>query len=1024
MLYEKNKGDTFSEELFRNPTAEYRGTPFWAWNCVLDKDELVWQIDRLKEMGFGGFHMHSRCGMGTEYLSEEFMSMVRACTDKAEKENMLAWLYDEDRWPSGAAGGYVTKNPTHRAKRILFTAKQVPSVDKEEGIRTGKPYFLAAFDIELSEDGRLVSYRRIGESDEAANKWYVYVDTMPTSGWYNGAAYIDALSEQAVDEFIRVTYDAYERAVGDRFGSVVPAMFTDEPQFPRKDAPAFGTDKSDTRLPWTTDLADTYRAAYGEDIVDFLPELRWDRADGTVSLARYRYHDHVCERFAAAFGDRCGKWCDEHGILFTGHLNAEATLESQTRFLGEAMRNYRGFGLPGIDMLCNHLEFSTAKQAQSAVHQFGREGMLSELYGVTGWTFDFRGHKFQGDWQAALGVTVRVPHLSWVSMKGSAKRDYPASIHYQSPWYKEYKMIEDHFARVNTVMTRGKPLVRIGVIHPIESYWLHFGPNDATNAVCTEMEQNFTNIINRLLFHSMDFDFISEGLLPSQYEAKDDKSLHVGVMAYDAVIVPNLETMRGTTLKILTEFKNKGGKLIFVGDCPKYVDAVASDGVRALYEDSLRFGSASMSLLDALEDQREVRVVGSDGKYPGDFVYQLRVEGEKRYFFLAHAEKEPVPDVPRTARKLVLTFKGMWKPLLLDTLTGKSHEIPYECTNGQTVLSRHVNMSDSLLLVLTPADGESRIDAAPWKERTGQMLDVKTEVSYRREEDNVLLLDMAEWSKDGEKFEPTEEILRIDMALRAIYGYPLADGRDKQPWVITPEPITEFPTLRFTFDSEIETPVRLAYEEACEVTFNGARVEVVKDGYYVDKSIHTMPLGSLKKGQNELVIRVPFGKRLSIEDFYLLGDFDVKVEGCRKTVLAPSRTISFGDVTSKGLPFYGGNLIYETEWETPACSAELRVSRYRGALMRIFVDGEDKGAMAFAPYTKGLKLSKGKHRIEIKLYGNRANTFDCLHNCDEGESYRGPMAWYTKNNRFSYDYNLNKFGILNSPVLTVYTEEK
>jgi hypothetical protein len=275
-------------------------------------------------------------------------------------------------------------------------------------------------------------------------------------------------------------------------------------------------------------------------------------------------------------------------------------------------------------------------------------------------------------------------------------------------------------------------------------------------------------------------------------------------------------------------------------------------------------------------------------------------------------------------------------------------------------------MSDSLLLMLTPsAEGGIREPSAG--ARNGQKIDIKTQVTYRREEDNVLLLDMAEWSEDGEVFEPAEELLRIDVALRSVYGYPLADGRDKQPWTIAPEPITKFPTLRFTIDSEIETPVRLAYEEACRVTFNGESVDVRKDGYYVDKSIHTMPLGKLKKGQNELVIRVPFGKRLSIENFYLLGDFDVRVDGCRKTVLAPSREISFGDVTSQGLPFYGGNLTYETEWETPECEAELRVSRYRGALMRIFVDGEDKGALMFAPYTKGLKLSKGKHRIEIKL---------------------------------------------------------
>ena len=93
--------------------------------------------------------------------------------------------------------------------------------------------------------------------------------------------------------------------------------------------------------------------------------------------------------------------------------------------------------------------------------------MTSELYGVTNWDFDFRGHKLQGDWQAALGVTVRVPHLTWTSMAGEAKRDYPASISYQSPWYKEYPLVENYFARVNTALTRGVPHVKLAVIHPV-----------------------------------------------------------------------------------------------------------------------------------------------------------------------------------------------------------------------------------------------------------------------------------------------------------------------------------------------------------------------------------------------------------------------------------------------------------------------------------------------------------------------------------------------------------------------------
>lgn len=81
----------------------------------------------------------------------------------------------------------------------------------------------------------------------------------------------------------------------------------------------------------------------------------------------------------------------------------EWTLHSQTMAVGEAMRPMMNFGIPGIDMLCDRRELSTAKQAQSVARQMGRRGVMSEIYGVTGWTFDFRNPKLAGDWQAALG---------------------------------------------------------------------------------------------------------------------------------------------------------------------------------------------------------------------------------------------------------------------------------------------------------------------------------------------------------------------------------------------------------------------------------------------------------------------------------------------------------------------------------------------------------------------------------------------------------------------------------------------
>ena len=110
MLYKKNSAPELTNELFRNPTSEFRGTPFWALNSYLTKEELCRQIDIFKEMGLGGFHLHVRTGLENEYLSEEYMNLIKDTVDKAKREEMLAWLYDEDRWPSGAAGGLVTKD--------------------------------------------------------------------------------------------------------------------------------------------------------------------------------------------------------------------------------------------------------------------------------------------------------------------------------------------------------------------------------------------------------------------------------------------------------------------------------------------------------------------------------------------------------------------------------------------------------------------------------------------------------------------------------------------------------------------------------------------------------------------------------------------------------------------------------------------------------------------------------------------------------------------------------------------------
>lgn len=1022
MYYKHNNTETLDMDLFKSPTSEYRGAPFWAWNCKLERDELLHQIDCLKQMGFGGFNMHARSGLGTKYLGNEFMGLVADCARYAEQQNMLAWLYDEDRYPSGAAGGYVTRKIKNRQKYILFTTTDRESVSKEEYLKTGIPHLIACFDIVLNDNKTLESYKKIDRNENPRGvKWYVFECMSEESGWHNNQTYVDMMDANAIREFIETTHESYKKSVSDKFGNAVPAIFTDEPQIKIKGQKKFSDDLSDVILPWTYDFADTFSESRGYDITERLPEIVWELPDRKPSAARYHYHDHVCERFARAFSDQCGEWCEQNGLYLSGHVMAEENLHSQTSALGEAMRLYRSFAIPGIDILCDNIELATAKQAQSAAHQYGREGMLSELYGVTGWDFDFRGHKFQGDWQAALGVTVRAPHLSWVTMKGCAKRDYPASINYQSPWYKEYPYIEDHFARLNTVLTRGKPIVKIGVIHPIESFWLSFGPRDLTSAECDEAEEKFSALINCLLFGMLDFDFISESLMPSLYEKTYNASLKLGVMSYDAVIVPNLKTIRRSTLDILDKFRENGGKVIFVGSCPDCVDAVTDGGARALFEKSVFIPTASASLLDELNEERFVSVYGSDGKMTNDLIHTLRDDNGVKHLFIAHAKKDVNPDIIKPQR-IKIVVKGMYTPELLDTMSGDIKDIEYKTDGMETVIYHTLYNSDSLLMRLTNASAPASFTPNNEKVNPIKVIDFKNSVEFERDEPNVAVLDIAEYSLDGKEYAPKEEILRIDKKIREKYNFPLADGEDIQPWAMEKEEITTFPYLRFTFESEFEAECMLCYEELTEAMLNGENVKVEKQGWYTDKQLFTMRLPKLKKGVNELIACVPIGKSVSIENFLLLGDFDVRVSGCNITIQKPRRKIAFGSIVGQGMPFYGGNITYKTTINLDNESdIIIRASRYRGALIRVIVDGIDQGEIAFAPYEKEVKnLSAGKHTIEFKLFGTRVNTFSALHNCNKSEKWKGPSYWYSRNDGWSYEYCLKETGILSSPVIEIF----
>lgn len=1002
---------------FRDPSSEFRGTPFWAWNTRMTPDNIGYTIDALKDMGMGGGYIHVRTGLENAYLSDEFFSLIRHAREQFRENGMHTCLYDEDRWPSGMAGGFVSAERRYRQRFLVFSSvapEDFPTSGSGhvEGVLfSGDRTLIGIYAIKLSE-GKITGCRMIDDPDKAHEgetvRW-AWCEVNDNRGL------IDTLSADAVDRFIELTHEAYLREVGDGFGKDIPTIFSDEPAFS-----TMGTltdpDSSDyITMPWTDRFDEEYSARYGESFLPHLPEIIYLEPSGRISPSAYRYHDLTCELFCLNYMDRIGSWCRGHGLKYTGHVFREDEMDCETYAVGEAMRCYRGFDIPGVDVLSDKRRITTVKQAQSAAHQKGSDRVTCELYGVTGWGFDFRGHKLSGDWQAALGITNRVHHLTWTSMRGNAKRDYPASIGPQAPWYKDYSCIETHFARINTLMTRGKCEVRVGVLHPIETYWLYWGPERQTSSLREDLNSRWKELTNTLLYGLIDFDFISEGLLKDAPDQPAEPEFRVGCAGYDVVVVPDCHTLRHSTYERLMKFAQSGGKLIFLERKPFLLDAAPSDAPQQLPGEVIPY--SSYSILTALQPYRTLDVLTPSGIRAGNLFSQLRSENGQRYLFLAHVRPPRNPDIPEKECYTV-SVKGTYSVSLMDTLSGKILPVPSRPEHGSTSWKAEGYAYDSWLYVLEPGSGPAAEKA---KDRTVRTeLKLPAEAEYELLEDNVLVLDTARVKVNALPFSDPLEMRRADPYVRKTIGMEPMRG---QPWMHPETEAKDEVTLEYTFEADGEYEFTLACEcpERIRAFINGEEITCSVTGFYTDLDIKRLGKGRTQKGTNVLVMTRPYNNRMILENVYLLGGFGVSAWGRRVTMTTLPEKLAFADLTRQKLAFYSGSFRLHLPFRLEKKgSVRVQVSFFRAPCILASADSNEAKLIAFAPYTADLGiLDAGEHVLTLTVPGNRENTFGALHLADRLIAWKGPNMWTTNGEAYSDEYQLKEFGLLKAPVLWV-----
>lgn len=979
---------------FNSPGAEYRGSPFWAWNSKLEPEELRRQIRTFHEMGFGGFFMHSRVGLNTRYLGSEWFDCVKACIDEAKKLGLKAYLYDEDRWPSGAAGSLVTRNDRFKIRFCKYELLTSP----EKSTSGGNTLAWFSAQVRGKDDKRkVVAAKRLDNPEQfkpGKNCLLLrFAEVLAQkSPWFNGETYLDTLNPEAVKAFLDSTHEAYYREVGEDFGETVPAIFSDEP--------CFSHGITEFCMPWTSALPERFREKYHRELLDLLPEIFF------VSLAKYsaarlQYMDTITELFVHSFSQQIGDWCDKHHLMMTGHVLLEDSL-SQAFFVGSAMRFYEYMQMPGIDLLTEHWEiFNTAKQCSSMAHQFGRSRRLSETYGCTGWDFPFMGHKALGEWQFALGINFRCQHLAWYSAEGEAKRDYPASISYQSPWYGKYAKVENYFARLGAALSQGGEDIDLLVIHPIESAWLgidfdnYFAPSSERGKAMKALDRRFAQLTNRLLEQKLDFEFGEEEVI-SRHGSIDQGRFWINKASYRAVLLPQMVTIRATTLRLLEDFADQGGMVVYLGSAPAHVDGYASAEPDKAYA---RFRHATLGeAIDCLAPVvRRVSVTRPNGRQIEPILTRLSKCGDNYCAFLVNYGEKFSADIngsqmvrdrklkyPRAQVSLNIPFSG--KVYELDPDTGKIYSVEARYVDDHYAIHTSFDCLESHLYLVTSDDvavspRPERILPQGFKRHSCPV----TTWACTPDEPNLLVMDHAAWSIEGQSRHDNEYILTIDDKVRKLLGQPERGGSMVQPWLRGEVPPKRTIPLRLNYCFDIaEVPTEdctLAVEHPEYYTFelNGQGISSAVQHWWCDRDIKTIaiPRHLLRQGENSLVLRCDYHENLSgLEAIYLRGNFGVKDD----TLTAQPHTLTLGDWTKQGFPYYAGNMTYHGRVTLPEGGARLQIEQWRGGALGIRVNHGAEQLLGWPPFR--VELPGGEVDLSITVYSSRRNAM-------------GPFYWHT-----------------------------
>ena len=988
-MKERNNMDAL-KAAFQNPPALYRPAPLWVWNDLMTMPQIEYQLKEMASHGFGGAFVHPRPGLVTEYLSEEWFELWGYALEVAKKLGMKLYIYDENSFPSGFAGGFVPSAlpdclATGAGYRVIGGIGEMPIK------KIVRAYTCVEDNNKVVIQKDITATAACDWEKEGGRFFVVTLERPVANGWLAGFALPDFMRPEVTAEFLKTTHEQYYSHFGGDFGDGVPALFTDEPTICNIGL-AFGSAYS--VLPFSYWLAGEFQKQHGYSLLDNLPCI-FKNVGGDFEYppekVRYDYYTTMHTLWSKNAVEPTSRWCADHNIAWTGHYLEHQWPFAYANDLSPSVQSHYEFHQwPGIDMLMtNYLRDSeahslalTIQEVRSAANQFEKERTICELYGGGGWDSTFEDYKRMADWVLVNGINFINQCLVFATIAGARKRDAPQSFDWRQPWWNEYSLMNDYLGRASFMLSSGKMRQRILVINPSTTGYLipfqeelgslHNIPG--TDAIKNPDMRMHLEMVQSLCDNQWDFDFGDEYTMQRNAGVSNMRFV-LGAQSYDVLIIScDTKNLMASTVGLLKRFAAAGGRIVAVGTPGDYVDGVRRPEVFAELEPLWTKTGSLDSLQELLRALLPERIQSVEPWARG--VTHMRRElddGREIYFFVNH-------HFGNFTTRLTLAGKSVTR---WNLYTGETEAVDFTTEGGNVSFMLSLERNQSVMFIINDyACEKAGIESAVLKQATLVL------ASVYAESPNMFTMEYCDLALDGKTYESISVLNGCDKIFER-------RGFDGNPWDTNVQFRNSIMSRnRFGPGSGFEAafhfnvadgfrPLSLhavaEHPSICRLSINGSSVPWLTNEYCIDGHFGVAEIAPyIADGKNILTIAVDaFDVRMELEPVYLRGDFAVKtVDG--RWMLAPPEKLRIGDWIEQGLPFYSGavSYVFTANLDRAPGTALLDVARFSATALSVTVNGKKAGlinADGVRPAELAPLLKAGENEIAIRASGNFKN---------------------------------------------------